>query len=352
MRLTLRGWTVVAAVVAALAMSWRYGPRSLDVALVPLVAVLVAGVVSVARIDRPTVTRHAVVDGHAGDRRTVAVTVECDASAPAVVGDAVGDGLEAAREPVVETTLGPRTRLEYEVELVGRGRRAVGPLAVTVTDALGLVARRYDDDGTAPVVVYPPVVDLHGSGVGHLTALVDARVAGESPTFEYLREYRRGDALRDIHWKTTAKRPDDALMVAESAGEREAVTVQVAGEGPPGRADALASALASVVVHLLEAGATVGLTVGDDREAPTAGSAGRHALLERLALTGGGDLDPADRRAADVLVQADESGVTVVVDGRPIPFERLRADDAPLDGGDAAGSSTGAGETGSPEVTP
>jgi hypothetical protein len=66
--LTLRGWTVVVAVVVAVALSWGFGPRALNAIVVPLVVVLLAGLVTAVRIDRPRVDRQPVSEGFIGEQ--------------------------------------------------------------------------------------------------------------------------------------------------------------------------------------------------------------------------------------------------------------------------------------------
>ncbi|AEH38014.1 DUF58 domain-containing protein [Halopiger xanaduensis] len=333
MQLTRRGWLVLAVVAASLAMSWQYGPRSLNAVVTPLAVAFVVGLVTTARVGRPTVRRHAVEAGPVGETRTVAVTIETDGAIAATVADTVGDGLEpveADGDPVIETTVADDAQIAYDVTLEDRGERAVGPLSITVSDVFGLVERTFEDDETVAVLVYPPVRDLRGSAA--LLQTLAAESEGAAPDreeFDRLREYRRGDSLRNVHWKAAAKRPDDDLVVAEYATADEARALSIAAECEPGpgpsRSDELATAVASLATHFLERDRPVGVTVGTEAVGPAVGRQHRRDLLELLAAVEPGELEDRTRDGADVLVRADRDGVRVVVDERAVPFERLVA---------------------------
>ncbi|WP_254765155.1 DUF58 domain-containing protein [Natrinema marinum] len=323
MRLTLRGWTAVGVVVLAVAMSWQAGPRALNAVVVPLAVVVLAGLLSVGRADRPRVDRHPVREGFIGERRQVEVAIQSDGTVAATVRDTVGDGLSTAEEPITETTLAGAETFAYDVELEERGDRRVGPLSIAVSDVLGFAERRFEYEETTSVLVYPRVRDLSRGPTADLQTLASVAPVRDAKEFDHLREYRRGDALRDVHWKSAAKRPDDELTVVEYADEADAGAVTVAAECVSDRDDELASAAASVVTALLELGATVGLTVPDGTYPPGSGRSHHRDLLGLLAVAEPGELPERTRQNADVLVRTDEEETTIVVDDREIPFDRL-----------------------------
>ncbi len=102
---------------------------------------------------------------------------------------------------------GRRTALRYRLTPRRRGRFSLGPLRSRVVDPFGLVERSSAGTGTAPLLVVPRVqplgptaaLDGHG-GEGSRRAIA---VHGEDDVS--IREYRRGDDLRKVHWRATAR---------------------------------------------------------------------------------------------------------------------------------------------------
>ncbi|WP_306054193.1 DUF58 domain-containing protein [Natronococcus wangiae] len=323
MRLTRRGWSVVAVVAFGVVMSWQYGPRSLNAVVTPLLVVLIAGALTAVRADRPRVRRHSVADGFIGERRTGSVAVETDSSVAATVRDDVGDGLSAPAA-TAETTLDGEIAFEYELALEERGERRIGPLSITVRDVFGLCERRFEHEETTSVLVYPRVYDLRGGASRDLEVLAGVAKRADREEFDHLREYQRGDPLRDVHWKSAAKRPGDELVVKEFAADETTGSATIAAECIPDREDELAAAVASVATYLLELGVSVGLTVADDDRPPGAGREHHRSLLRLLALVDARELEDRDQADADVLIQSDANGTVIVVDGYEIPFDRLR----------------------------
>lgn len=343
MRLTSRGWGAVAVVAFGAVMSWQYGPRSLDAVVIPLLVIVVAGVLTTVRADRPAVRRAPVPEGFLGESRTVTVGIGTDSSVAATVRDTVGDGL-AAPEPSVETTLEGETEFEYDLTLEERGEHRVGPLSIAVRDVFGLCERRFEYEETTTVLAYPRVYDLQDGTSRDLEVLASVAREANREEFDHLREYQRGDPLREVHWKSAAKRPDDELVVKEFAADETVGAATVAAECTPGRENELAAAVASVATYLLECEVRVGMTVGAEGHPPSTGRRHHRSLLRSLAVLEAEELDERDRVEADVLVQSDANGTTVVVEGHEIPFDRLRGADGrtTADGHvDESGSSTG-----------
>ena len=329
MRPTRRGLAVAVIVIASLALSAGFGPRALNAVVAPLVVATLVGVLTVVRTDEPRVSRRPIENGTVGERRTVELTIEVDRPVSATVEDAVNDGLTATGN-VVETTLTGGTE-SYEIGLEDRGVREVGPLAITVTDVLGLVCRRFEYDLTERVLVRPRPYDLRGAR-GELRSLVAVTDAEDRREFGHLREYRPGDSRRDVHWKATAKRADGEPVVVEYDRRGGQGAVEVAVESVRGEEDGTARAAASVTRYVLEAGRPVDVTVPSELPADV------DTPLDALATFEAGRLAAEVRERADVVLETDAAGTTVVVDGREIPFDRLRGGRAgERDGGVRAG---------------
>ena len=90
-----------------------------------------------------------------------------------------------------------------------RGRHEIGPLLLRVTDPFGLVEvprwfRHSDWLTVTPRTVALPPLALGGSrsGVGDNRPRAFASGSAEDVT---VREYRRGDDLRRVHWRSSAR---------------------------------------------------------------------------------------------------------------------------------------------------
>lgn len=98
-----------------------------------------------------------------------------------------------------------------------RGYYHVGPLTVQTGDLLGLEGRAQLRVEASPMIVYPRVVPLTDLGLPTRSPLV--ALPAKSPLFEDpsrlmgVRDYRRGDSPRRIHWPATAR--TGALVVKQ-----------------------------------------------------------------------------------------------------------------------------------------
>ena len=107
--------------------------------------------------------------------------------------------------------------VEVPVSFQRRGIYALGPAQVRATDPFGFLrfTRTFHDRTEA--VVYPQVHDLSrlSLGVGNVEAGARASLGQRGDEFAGLREYRRGDDRRHIHWKSLARTGE--LFVKEFA---------------------------------------------------------------------------------------------------------------------------------------
>mgnify|MGYP000306641307 CR=1 FL=1 len=323
MRLTRRGWALVAVVVVAEVLAILHGARALNAVAAPAVIALAAGAVQVARAERPTVDRGAVSPGFPGDRREV--SLEVSGSGVATVLDRTVDGVAVHRSVADETgsaTLEATlpTEFTYEVEFAARGRHRLGPVIVRVRDVLGLVTTEYDVEETTVTLVYPPVYQVAGRET-LLREILD-RDAVERDEFDELREYVPGDPLRDVHWKSTAKDPE-SMYVTEFADRRIDDTVVLAASSEDDAADAMAAAAASIAVMAIDAGVSVELRA-PSVSVPTGGGVDhRDRILRALALTDGGHPSPSDMEGVDIHVHADAEGVSLTLGSRTHDFEEM-----------------------------
>jgi len=117
-------------------------------------------------------------------------------------------------ERIFTTDIQPRTTWtgQYQVQPLRRGDYTFGNVNLRWRGPLGLIVRQGKVDLSAPVKVYPNLLEvrrydlllkrnrLQELGLRH------ARLFGEGTEFERLREYSPDDEYRRIDWKATARR--------------------------------------------------------------------------------------------------------------------------------------------------
>ena len=335
---TRRGWALVAAVLVAVAMAAMFSPRALNAIVGPAVVALVAAAIQLRRAEQPQL--HATVPdyGFAGDTATVELAFETSTPLTATVRLDADDGLVVAEE-TVETTVSDDA-LSFEVDLASRGVRTVGPIEVVVEDVFGLCERSFRYPIRRELVVFPRIRDLRDAS--DLAALHQEFGLSGRDRFDQLREYERGDPMRDIHWKSSAKRPGTDLVVMEFEDSEEREQVELLAEAEAGRADDVAEAAASVATYMLDSGLAVGLTVPDGRVEPGTGEEHRREILTLLARISPGSVWDERREGVDVVVSgsADVEAVHVTIGERTVTFGQLSGDGASVGASGAGGGWT------------
>ena len=179
-------------------------------------------------------------------------------------------------------------RREVEYPLLGRvrGRFATGPLRVRTTDPFGLVQLDRQFVATTEVMVTPQVVPLPAiRTVGGAGSTGEARphrigVIGQDDVL--VREYRQGDDVRRIHWRSTARRDELMVRREEQAWDPSASIVldsraaAHAGRGMHNSIEWAISAAASIALHFLDDGFSVEIYEADG-PMRISGSMGQHS---------------------------------------------------------------------------
>ena len=223
---------------------------------------------------------------------------------------------------------GWRRRVGYPIRSDVRGRFEVGPMTVRLRDPFGLVQleRVFSTRSTlvvTPRVVPLPVVPLSGvwTGSGDNRPRAFASGSAEDVT---VREYRRGDDLRRVHWRSSAHAGELMVRREEQPWQSRATLLvdnRVLAHRGRGSASSLEHAVtiaASVAVHLVQRGFNVRLVTA--REEGRAGDWHQHGamaaetapLLESLALLGE-SYEP--RLETRWLADSGHSGLVVAVLG-------------------------------------
>jgi uncharacterized protein (DUF58 family) len=333
-RPTRRGLAVLAVATVAVAMSRGFGARSLGAVVLPIAVAFVAAGVQLAVLEAPSATRVTPRPADPGATGTVSLSLVAETPATATVSDRLSPGLDGDARGTVLVGGDPFT---YPVTYRERGVHELGPAVVHARDVLGLVRRSFVTAGRASVLVYPRVYHPSTPVGERLRALSTPAATAERGAFDHLREYTRSDSLRDVHWKSSAKRDD--LVVQEFVDQGSGPTVTMAASAASGGADRMAEAAATVGYALLAEGVGIVLVTPAGRVTLSPGETDR--LLAHLARVDDGY---ATDRDADVVVRADADGTTVSVDGATLPFDPGRRRSIDGDGiGTAAGAATAEG---------
>jgi len=196
------------------------------------------------------------------------------------------------------------TALRYPLKPVMRGIQQVGPLMARVTDPFGLVEYDRELAGRSRLVVVPRVFPLNGlpSGSG-MGAGDDGSIrlrSGQGEDDAVVREYRQGDDLRKVHWRSTARR-DELMVRVEERPWRGGTTVLLdhrltahRGSGPTSSLEWAVSMTASVCLHLHRFGHQIRLVSDDGRV--LAGGSGDGGHSDAVVLDALAALQPSHRR--------------------------------------------------------
>ena len=179
-------------------------------------------------------------------------------------------------------------RVGYSVVCRTRGRYAIGPLRLDVSDPFALTRMRLEYPEKDELVVFPEVEDLpglpgsrFGSGSGDSASRHLFRTGEE---FYTMREYEVGDDLRRIHWPSVARR--GKLMIRQDEAARRSLAtvfldtrVSSFGQTYTAPFERAVSAAATLGIHLSRGGFSLRLATGNAR----ARSVTDEGLLEALA---------------------------------------------------------------------
>ncbi|MEO9324469.1 DUF58 domain-containing protein [Nocardioides sp. C4-1] len=216
--------------------------------------------------------------------------------------------------------VGPGDRALLVTRLLPRRRGTLRALGVTVRlpGPLGLVARQRTVEVPGTVRSLPPF-DSRKHLPSRLARLRDldgrsaVRVRGQGTEFDSLREYVRGDDVRSIDWRASARTSNVVVRTWQPERDRRVVLVLDTSRTSAGRVDdvpRLDSAMdAALLLAALaaRAGDRVDLVAGDRRVRSRLRLAGAREVTARLQ-EAMADLDP-------VIAEADWDGLAGAVQG-------------------------------------
>ncbi|MGZ4671488.1 MAG: DUF58 domain-containing protein [Ilumatobacteraceae bacterium] len=223
--ITRHGWTAIAAAAACFAIGRVFGLIELYVIGVGIVIALLVAVISVQHRLPPLNVRRIVSPAMVSVGEAARVDIQLanlgrQSSPYLQLWEPVGNNGGA---PMQLAKLGPgqAAGAAYRVPTARRGLVRIGPLRALRRDVLGLSQRTTTLAGTDEVLIVPHTITLPFPSVGssgrlgqHLRMKSWGQTGSE---FHSLREYVRGDDIRRINWKASARAT--SLIVRETALE-------------------------------------------------------------------------------------------------------------------------------------
>lgn len=329
--LTTRGRSFLAAggaaALCALVLNQRDLLRvALLLALLPLACAVVLARSRYRLSLTRTVTPARVTAGSTARVRLELANLTRLSTRPLLAEDRVPYALGAPPRFVLDRLPGGRTAaVSYSLRSEVRGRYAIGPLRLRLADPFGLCELTRSFTATDSLVVVPRVwplgpVDAGGMWAGTGDSLTrNAAASGEDDVAT--REYREGDDLRRVHWRSTARRGELMVRREEQPRQMRATVLLDSrpsahrGEGPASSFEWAVSAAASAAAHLAGLGYAVRILTDERAPAWTPPmSALSGVLLDQLAVAGtGGDRDLD--AALSVLLRTGGDGLVVAVLG-------------------------------------
>ncbi|MFL6172024.1 MAG: DUF58 domain-containing protein [Marmoricola sp.] len=190
-------------------------------------------------------------------------------------------------------------KVSYPVRAEVRGIYEIGPMRLRVADPFGMLSLNRTFTKTSSLVVIPvaeplPAIHLGGAWSGSGDNRPRPFSIGSAADVT-VREYRRGDDLRRVHWRSTA-RVGELMVRREEQPWQSRCTLFVdnragshRGSGPDSSLERAITVAASIAVHLSDRGYQVRLVSADGEEVDHAwhdGDVAAHArpVLERLAV--------------------------------------------------------------------
>jgi len=232
----------------------------------------------------------------------------------------------------------------YTAELHQRGRYALGPARASSRFPMGLIQATYSSKKKQELIVCPRLGQLSDRWI----QIVEADRVGSQKThhrrgitdgdYYGIREWRAGDSIRWIHWRTTARIGEPAVRQFEQQRNRDvAILVDVWQPKQPTEdqletVERALSFAATAVIDLCRRGGShliAGVTGTDEEFWSAMTSTGlAQEVLEALATVEAG---PETRLQSLVerSVQQNRPGMrTIVISTRPSHLENWRTDEA------------------------
>jgi uncharacterized protein (DUF58 family) len=222
---TRHGWTAIVAAVACFAIGRVFGLIELYVVGVGIVIAFLVALISVQRRLPPLNVKRIVSPAMVSVGEPARVDIQLanlgrQASPYLQLWEPVGNNGGAPMQ-LAKLAPGHAASAAYRVPTARRGLIRTGPLRALRRDVLGLTQRTTTLAGSEEVLIVPHTISLPFPSVGSSGRLgqhLRMKSWGQTGTeFHSLREYQRGDDIRRINWKASAR--STSLIVRETALE-------------------------------------------------------------------------------------------------------------------------------------
>ena len=259
------GWLVLAGALASFALAWGFGWIEFAFLGATLLAAVVVSVPFVfGRTNYRvgiTLQPSRVVAGERALGRLLVENAGTTTSIPSRIELPVGAGLAEFVVPAM-----PAGGEHEELFAVPTNRRAVivaGPAVSVRGDQLGLLRRMVRWTEPVELFVHPVTARLQPSAAGLVRDLegeVTKTITDSDISFHALRAYQPGDALRNVHWRTSARTGQLMVRQYEETRRSQLVLLQSTERGSYSSDDEFelgVSVLASLAVQVIRDGTRV-----------------------------------------------------------------------------------------------
>ncbi len=191
---------------------------------------------------------------------------------------------------------GSKRRMEWHFRPARRGRELVEMSGVSSQFPFGFLQKRFGGRIAQEVHVWPPRVAYEARFTCLFAPESSGEVfnrAGSGAEFVNLRDYQRGDSVRQVHWKATARQ--GRLMVRQPLAEHQIgfwlhLETSSAIWRRPEQFEKLCGFAAALAEDLFREQRLVGAIVNDDAPMPIRRMADLELLLDQISV-----LEPIDR---------------------------------------------------------
>jgi uncharacterized protein (DUF58 family) len=261
------------ALVCALGLFSSAEPNA-SAATVAALALLVIGMIVDAAFSldpgKVRVTRETDTAWKQGARTMTSLTLTVPGRAELVVTDTLPDDASPRTVTHAVSCAPGLTTVSHAATIVRRGRFAFGRVAVRTLGPLGLMRRRARHVVVTTITVEPDLVRVQNDAA-RLTGGSGAegarrrRAAAEGRELDALREYARGDDVRLVEWKATARRGTLIVKTMRPESRQDVLLLVDSGRqlmGALGEEDGGAMRIDAAVTGALVVGAAA-LSLGD-----------------------------------------------------------------------------------------